>query len=111
MPGLIKTLRRLEYANYLIKKRATGSLETFAYKMNLSEQSVKNLLSEMRELGAKVSYDRKEKTYFYEEQGEFSISKFFPYGEKLSREEISKIGNAEDLCFSEKAIFILCKDL
>lgn len=110
MSALIKAIKRLEYANYLIKKRATGDLETFAKKMKLSKSVVKELLNQMRELGAKISYDRNKNTYYYEEDGEFCISKFMQYGEKLTREDAGKIGKPEELCFSEKAIFILCKE-
>lgn len=109
--SLLKTINRLEYANFLIKKKATGNLETFARRMNLSERSVSSLLEEMREMGADISYDRKRNTYYYEENGEFSISKFMKYGQVLARDEAAKIGKPEELCFSEKAIFVLCKDV
>ncbi len=108
MSALIRAINRLEYANFLIKKRATGDLETFARKMNLSKRSVKNLLYEMREMGALIQFDRKLRTYYYLENGEFSIPKFMKYGQVLSRDEAAKIGNPEELCFSEKAIFVLC---
>jgi len=111
MSGLIKNIKRLEYANFLIKKRATGNLESFAKKMNLSKQSIKNLLSDMRELGAPIRFDRTKETYYYDDVGEFSIAKFMYYGQILSRAEIEEIGKPEELCFSEKAIFVLCKDI
>ncbi|MFT4094201.1 MAG: hypothetical protein QM640_11225 [Niabella sp.] len=108
--SLLKAIRRLEYANFLIKKKATGNLETFARKMNLSERSVSDLLEQMREMGASISYNRKQNTYYYEENGEFCISKFMKYGEVLTKDEAAKIGRPEELCFSEKAIFVLCKE-
>ncbi|MFL9485010.1 hypothetical protein ACI6Q2_19655 [Chitinophagaceae bacterium LWZ2-11] len=108
--SLLKAIKRLEYANFLIKRRATGDLETFARKMNLSKSAVSELLSQMRELGATILYDRKNNTYYYSESGEFSISKFMKYGEILTREEATKIGKIDELCFSEKAIFVVCKD-
>lgn len=111
MSALVKAIKRLEYANFLIKKKATGDLETFAKKMQLSKRSVKALLSEMRELGAIIKYDRCRKTYYYSEHGEFSISKFMLYGQALTRQEVSKIGRPEELCFSEKATFVLCSEV
>lgn len=104
-------IKRLEYANFLIKKKATGDLETFAQKMKLSKSAVRGLLSEMREMGASIQYDRTRKTYCYADSGEFCISKFMKYGELLIKEDFSKIGKPEELCFSEKAIFILCKEI
>lgn len=109
--SLLKAIKRLEYANFLIKKKATGSLGTFAAKMNLSERSMSDLLSQMREIGAVIEFDRTRGTYYYAEDGEISISKFMRYGQMLTRDEAANIGKPEDLCFSEKAVFILCKDL
>jgi hypothetical protein len=109
--SLVKAIKRLEYANYLIKKKATGNLGTFAAKMKLSERSISDLLSQMREIGAIIQFDRAKGTYYYAEDGEISISKFMRYGEMLTRSEAANIGKPEDLCFSEKAVFILCEDL
>jgi uncharacterized protein YjiK len=109
--SLLKAIKRLEYANFLIRKKATGDLETFAAKMKLSKRAVKELVLQMRELGAAISYDRQRKTYYYAENGEFSIAKFMKYGEILTNEEAAKIGKPEELCFSEKAVFVLCKEI
>ncbi len=111
MSALVKTIKRLEYVNFLIKKRATGDLETFARKMKLSKRSMAEILAEMREMGASISFDRSKRTYYYAEEGEFCISKFLRYGEVLTRDDATKIGKPEELCFSEKAIFIPCKDV
>ncbi|SDE20526.1 hypothetical protein [Niabella drilacis] len=109
--SLVKAIKRLEYANYLIKRKATGDLETFARKMKLSKSAIKEILCQMRELGATIIYDRQRKTYYYTEDGEFCISRFMKYGEVLAREDTCKIGKPEELCFSEKAIFVLCKEI
>jgi len=109
--SLLKTINRLEYANFLIKKKATGDLETFASKMRLSKRTVTELISQMREMGATILYDRQRKTYYYTEDGEFSVSKFMKYGQILTRTDAAKIGKPEDLCFSEKAIFVPCKEI
>jgi predicted transcriptional regulator len=105
------SLKRLQFANAMIRKKATGNLGTFAKKMNLSKSGLKKLLSEMRELGAPIQYDRLRETYYFTEDGEVCISKFMKYGEVVTREELVKIGKPEDLCFSEKAIFVPCKDI
>lgn len=109
--SLIKAIKRLEYANYLIKKRATGDLNTFAQKMKLSKSVVKALILEMREMGAGIEYDRQRKSYYYTESGEFYISKFTIYGEVLTKDEAAKIGRPDELCFSEKAVFVSCKEI
>lgn len=110
MASIIKTIKRLEYLNHLIKKRATGDLETLSRKMNLSKRTVSEILSEMREMGASINYDRNSQTYYYAENGEFCIAKFLKYGQLLERAETSNIGSVEDLCFSEKDIFVICEE-
>ena len=108
--SLLTNIRRLEYANFLIKKKATGDLEKFAQKMGLSKSAVRDLLSQMRELNAVILYDRRCKTYYYHEKGEFIISKFMKYGQVLTTDETAKIGKPEELCFSEKSVFTLCEE-
>ncbi|MGC4233872.1 MAG: hypothetical protein QM594_12915 [Niabella sp.] len=105
------SLKRLQFANAMIRKKATGNLETFAKRMNLSKSGLKKLLSEMREIGAPIQYDRLRETYYFTEDGEMSISKFMKYGELITRDDLTKIGKPEELCFSLKAVFIPCKDI
>lgn len=105
------SLKRLQFANAMIRKKATGNLETFAKRMNLSKSGLKKLLSEMREMGAPIQYDRLKETYYFTEDGEMCISKFMKYGELITRDELAKIGKPEELCFSVKAIFVPCKDI
>lgn len=85
-------------------------METFARKMKLSTRSVKKLVSDMREMGAGISYDRQRKTYYYTEYGEFCIPKFMKYGQILTRDEAALVGKPEELCFDEKAVFVRCKE-
>ncbi|MGN6439876.1 MAG: hypothetical protein ACTHMM_25340 [Agriterribacter sp.] len=109
--SLLKAIKRLEYANFLIRKKATGDLETFARKMKLSKSAVKEILHEMRTLGATIKYNKLRKSYYYEEDGEFCISKFMKYGDILPKDEVDKIGRPEELCFSEKSVFVPCKEV
>lgn len=109
--SLLKAIKRLEYANFLIRKKATGDLETFARKMNLSKSAIKDILYQMRTLGADIKYDKLRKSYYYKEDGEFCISRFMKYGEVLTKDKASRIGKPEELCFSEKAVFVLCKEV
>ena len=109
--SLLRSIKRLEYANFLIKKKATGDLATFSAKMKLSKSAVKELIQQMREMGAIIAYDRTRKSYYYQEDGEFCISKFMKYGEVLTKDAASNMGRPEDLCFSEKAVFMPCPDV
>jgi predicted DNA-binding transcriptional regulator YafY len=107
--SLIKYIRRLEFVNYLIKKRATGNLDAFARKNNLSKRAMTDFITQLREMGADIRYDRVRKTYYYDKKGEIPNFRFMEYGQVLSREEAALTGDPKNLCFSERAVFIPCE--
>lgn len=109
--SFIKYLRRLEFVNYLIKKKATGNLDNFARKNGISKRAMSDFINQLRDMGADIRYDRTRKTYYYSTNGEIVCSKFMEYGEVLTRIETSEVCKVENLCFSEKAIFIPCNNI
>ncbi|WP_300601759.1 hypothetical protein [Niabella sp.] len=108
--GIAKYINRLKYIDYMIKRKATGNLETFAKKNRLSKSSLSEILSEMKGMGFPIKYDRARSSYYYEEEGEMINSLFMKYGEILSREEVKVISPSEKLCFSPAAIFEICRE-
>ncbi|SDF72273.1 hypothetical protein SAMN05216464_12630 [Mucilaginibacter pineti] len=109
--ALLKHIKRLKYIDYIIKRKATGDLEHFAEKNGLSKRAMTDVLSEMKELGFPIKYDRSRNTYYYDEAGEMVKNLFIKDGQILSKEQISKIGLAENLCFSEVTIFEVCENI
>lgn len=95
----------------MLKTKATDDLETLARKCGMSKRGMTDFLNLARDIGANIKYDRARQTYYYAEDGEITISRFMKYGEVLGRSDMAKIGNPEELCFSEKAIFVLCKEI
>ncbi len=107
--ALLKHLNRLKYIDFLIKKKATGNLESFARKNNLCKRALAEVLHEMRDLGFPIKFDRNKNTYYYSEEGKL-VERFFVNEENiLSKEEAAKVGALDNLCFSETSIFQLCK--
>lgn len=106
--SLEKDHKRLEYVNYLIKRHATGNLETLARKNGLSRRAMTDFLRQMKNLGADIAYDRTKQTYYYKKNGEMTRCMFLEYGEELNRKEMAKVGKPRELCFSETAIFVPC---
>jgi hypothetical protein len=106
--SMIRYLKRITFIDYLIQKKGTGNLETFAIKNNVSTRTLSDIIKEMRELGFPIKYDRCKNSYVYEEEGEMIKSLFLKYGKVLDREELRQIGRVENLCFCEKAIFVPC---
>lgn len=109
--SLVKTSNRLEFVNYLLKKKTTGDLETFARRNGLSKRAMTDFLRQMKEMGADIRYDRQRRSYYYGRNGEMTSCKFIEYGQALTREEANGVGKPEDLCFSERAVFVPCKDI
>lgn len=69
----LKFLHRMEYLVHLIRTKATGSPRELAEKLDVSERTVYDLLSTLRELEWPVSYDALRKTYYFEQEGEFNF--------------------------------------
>jgi len=106
--AILKHVRRLRYIDYLIKRKATGNLDTFSAKNGLSKRAMTDILNEMKELGFPIKFDRKRNTYFYDEAGEMVQNLFVKNGQILSVDQAAKIGSDENLCFSEVTVFKLC---
>jgi hypothetical protein len=104
--------KRLQYIDFLVSKKSTGSLENFAQKNHLSKSGLILLLNEMREMGFPISFSRKQNTYFYSKPGELVKSLFIENDQLLSREELSKLSceNLDNLCYSDISIFEKCKN-
>lgn len=61
----LKTLERLKKLHERIERENTGSPIEIATYMNTSERSIYYLMDELRNLGAKINYNRTTKTYYY----------------------------------------------
>lgn len=68
-----KYLERFHRIDSLISKKATGTPEEFAQKMNISVSMLYEYLAILRDLGAPICYDKERRTYFYSMNGQFKI--------------------------------------
>lgn len=109
--ALLKHIKRLRYIDFMIKKKATGDLETFAGKNGLSKSAMAGIIQEMKELGFPIKFDRSRSSYYYEEEGAMVQELFIKNGRILSKEEMSQIGQADNLCFSQITVFKLCENI
>jgi len=64
---------RLERINHLIKTKATGNPRQLSNRLNISERSLYEYISVLKEMGAPIQYDRHRETYFYNEERVFSL--------------------------------------
>ena len=71
----LNTLKRMDQ---LIRTKSTGNPADFAGRLSLSERSIYNYLSLLREMGAPVKYSRAEESYIYDDEGQFVIGFKYP---------------------------------
>jgi hypothetical protein len=110
--SIIRQFKRLRFIDFLIQKRATGDLGTFAKKNRLSKSGLSIVLQEMKEMGFPIKYDRNSNSYYYEEDIQMVQCLFIRKGEILTREEAQNImaesNSITNLCFSKVRIFEVC---
>ncbi|MFL9485008.1 hypothetical protein ACI6Q2_19645 [Chitinophagaceae bacterium LWZ2-11] len=110
--ALLKYFFRLQYMDFLIRRKATGDLKTFAVKNRLSKRNLIYVIKEMKEMGFPIKYDKNRKSYYYEKEGQMVSKLFVEKGQVLSRNELQNMAmlDVKNLCFSEVAIFEPCEN-
>jgi len=64
---------RLEYLDFLIQKKGTGTPVQLAEKLQVCNRTIFEYIEILKELGAEIKYDSKSQTYFYEAPGGFNF--------------------------------------
>jgi predicted DNA-binding transcriptional regulator YafY len=75
MSKILKRISQLHRLDDLIRRKATGTPNELAEKLNFSERTTFNLLDELRALGASIEYDKFRESYFYSEDFIFPYKK------------------------------------
>jgi predicted DNA-binding transcriptional regulator YafY len=65
--------QRFNRIDHLIRISGTGTPSELAVKIGVSERSMYDYLRLMREFGAPVVYSRSRRSYYYLENGSFTI--------------------------------------
>ncbi|HEY4287953.1 MAG TPA: HTH domain-containing protein [Puia sp.] len=65
--------QRLNRIDHLIRIKGTGTPGQLAEKIGMSERSMYEYIRLMKEFGAPVVYSRSRKSYYYVEDGSFTI--------------------------------------
>jgi hypothetical protein len=65
--GNLEFLRKLSYIDFLISHKATGNIQNFTQKIEVSKSTLMEYLKTMREeLGAPIVYSKSLNCYYYE---------------------------------------------
>ena len=66
---LEEKLKRLRRLDDLIRRKATGSPDQLAYKLDVSRRTVFRLIDFLRNFGAPIAYCGVKQRYYYREEG------------------------------------------
>lgn len=69
----IESLKNLKKTHHLIKNSTTGSPNEFAKKLGITRRKLFSHLEFLREIGAIITYDRPQETYYYENYFDLKI--------------------------------------
>ena len=85
--------KKIQFLDYLISKKATGSQKHLAKKMGMSRSMLNEYINDMKELGFPIKFDRVKNTYYYETSGSMVKSLFT---KDLSLEEMRNYPGGKD---------------
>ncbi len=71
---LKREIHQIETLHFLISHRMTGTPDQLAEKLSISRRQLFNIIAFFRHIGAVISYDSMNSTYYYEEPFEINIS-------------------------------------
>jgi len=94
---LLEQIKRIERIDQLIRMKATGTPNSLAKKLVISERSVRRLITIMKNMGAPIYYCHYKKSYYYDQKVHF---KFGFYCENGDAEQLhGGFGRASDIFF------------
>jgi predicted DNA-binding transcriptional regulator YafY len=69
-----ETLRRLKLIDHLIRIKGTGTAEELGERLGLSRAAVYDYINLMKENGAPIKFCKFRHSYYYDEEGSFTVS-------------------------------------
>lgn len=64
----------LQRIDHLVRTRATGTPKRLAERLQISQRNMFRLISDLREQGFPIAYDKQAETYYYSEPVKIEIS-------------------------------------
>ncbi len=71
--NLIEKINLLERVHNLIRRKATGDPKSLAFRLQVSERTVFNIIKVMKEMDAPIYFCRNKNSFCYERDVNFSI--------------------------------------
>lgn len=67
-------IHRIHRIDDLIQRKGTGNAVALAYRLGISRASLYGYLQLMKDMGSPIEYDPYKQTYYYSEEGNFTIA-------------------------------------
>jgi len=100
--ALYNYLNRIERLDSLIRHKCTGTPKELAKKLDISERWLYIFLDELKtDLGCPIRYDRKRRSYVYDEPGKLMIG----FTHEMEKQEIKKVSGGSFLNFFSHCIY------
>ncbi|SDD09871.1 hypothetical protein [Williamwhitmania taraxaci] len=93
----IKEIVKLIMLDSYLHKGSTGESKVLAKRIGVSRSTLFNMFDELKELGAEISYDAKEKSYCHQNNFRISLNIEKDEGQHLSLRDLEKIIGATNL--------------
>jgi len=85
--SFIRYIKKIEFLDSLIRKKATGNQKEFSRKARMSRSTLNEYLNEMKQLNFPIKFDRNLNSYYYEHDGRLVKSLF---EEGMTKEEMKQ---------------------
>lgn len=95
---LNKQIERIEYIDYLIRNRNTGSADEFSEKLGISRRHTYRLIEYLKDLGAPIIFSKVDNSFIYERPCIIDIK--FEVRELTEDECVDLQGGSFCLCYS-----------
>lgn len=99
--NFIQQIERLQKLNKLVEQESTGSPEELARRLGIRRRTLYDMIESLKSLGIEIRYNRKIKTFCYENENRVDIRFSFSI---LKKGEIEKISGGKKV-FSFRAFF------
>ncbi len=71
--SFIEKYHKLEQVHQLIKMKSTGTPDDFANKINKSRRALYNILGELKNMGAEITYNKRLETFGYKNNFDINL--------------------------------------
>lgn len=110
--SIIRSIQILQTLHHYISRKATGSREEFAQKLNMSLSTLEKYLREMKMLRFPVAFDKIKNTYYYTEENDevAALLLNLSHTNVLNRQQLKECACTPSRKESSATLYYFCAD-